>query len=102
MDSVLVFIFSKMLSLAYRKEDKIIKLSVLIKNSKYVIINIGKVDILSYVSGNLSFDEEIITRKMEITLDYIDKIVKKIKKIKIVIEHIDKNGGLLKLSQEFY
>lgn len=63
------------------KEDKIIKLSVLIKNSKHIIINIGKVDILSYVSDNLSFDEEIITRKMEITLDYIDKIVKKIKKI---------------------
>lgn len=60
--------------------NKTIKISSYLKKTKTIIVNIGKNDILSLIDDNLTIDEQIFDRKVEIYSEYIDKIIKLVKK----------------------
>lgn len=83
-------------------ENKIIKLSSLIKKSSFIIINIGLVDIESLIEVNekenlLIFDEELIYQKCEILFSNLRQCIKK------TYEYNDKITVFInKLSYNYY
>lgn len=83
-------------------ENKIVKLSSLIKKSSFIIINIGLVDIESLIEVNekenlLIFDEELIYQKCEILFSNLRQC------IKTTYEYNDKIAVFInKLSYNYY
>ena len=75
-------------------DDKVIKLSNLIKSSTNVIINIGKIDIeeqISIIDNKLIYDLDIINRKKEMLIHNKEHIVSIIHSIndKTIIEFVE-------------
>ena len=83
-------------------DNKIVKLSTLIKKSNFVIINIGLVDIESLININenenkLIYDEEILYQKSEVLISNLKQI------IDLIYDYNDKIGLFInKLSYNFY
>ena len=75
-------------------DNKVIKLSNLIKSSTNVIINIGKIDIeeqISIIDNKLIYDLDIINRKKEMLIHNKEHIVSIINRIndKTIIEFVE-------------
>lgn len=83
-------------------DNKIVKLSTLIKKSNFVIINIGLVDIESLININenenkLIYDEEILYQKSEVLISNLKQI------IDLIYDYNDKIGLFInKLSYNYY
>lgn len=83
-------------------DNKIVKLSTLIKKSNFVIINIGLVDIESLININenenkLIYDEEILYQKSEVLISNIKQI------IDLIYDYNDKIDLFInKLSYNYY
>lgn len=83
-------------------DNKIVKLSTLIKKSSFVIINIGLVDIESLININenenkLIYDEEILYQKSEVLISNLKQI------IDLIYDYNDKIGLFInKLSYNYY
>ena len=62
-------------------DEKIVKLSQLVKKSSLVMVNIGKIDIKNNISFNgetLNYDVDILQRKKEILFNNIYRIIEKL------------------------
>ena len=64
-------------------DDKIVKLSNLIKNSNDIFINIGLIDITSNIKENtinntLTYDLELLSRQMQLSMDFVIQIIDKV------------------------
>ena len=83
-------------------DNKIVKLSTLIKKSNFVIINIGLVDIESLININenenkLIYDEEILYQKSEVLISNLKQI------IDLIYDYNDKIGLFInKLRYNYY
>lgn len=83
-------------------DNKIVKLSTLIKKSNFVIINIGLVDIESLININenenkLIYDEEILYQKSEVLISNLKQI------IDLIYDYNDKIDLFInKLSYNYY